>query len=87
MSLIKKGLARCKDVQRTLDAPCGVGRATILLASLGFEATGVDLGDGAVKIAQRELALSGEKGKIEVGNLEDLHFGDQAFKAVLCFRF
>lgn len=87
MNLVKKGFARCNDIHTTLDAPCGVGRATILLASLGFDTTGIDLGEGAVKIAQREMALSGEKGKIEAGNLENLQFGDQAFDAVLCFRF
>ncbi|MBL4680401.1 MAG: class I SAM-dependent methyltransferase [Pseudomonadales bacterium] len=87
MALVKKAFDRCENIETVLDAPCGVGRATILLASMGFKATGIDLGDGAVKVAQRELEKSGEKATIEVGNLESLHFGDQAFSAVLCFRF
>ncbi|MFT7685592.1 MAG: 2-polyprenyl-3-methyl-5-hydroxy-6-metoxy-1,4-benzoquinol methylase [Candidatus Azotimanducaceae bacterium] len=87
MQLVKKGFERCKGVQTALDAPCGVGRATILLSSLGLDATGIDLGDGAVEVAQLELSKSGEKGRIEAGNLENLHFGDQAFDAVLCLRF
>jgi 2-polyprenyl-3-methyl-5-hydroxy-6-metoxy-1,4-benzoquinol methylase len=87
MNLVRKGFALLdNDVQRVLDAPCGVGRATILLASMGFETTGLDLGEAAVEVARRELAASDQAGTIEIGNLEALNYADGYFDAILCFR-
>jgi 2-polyprenyl-3-methyl-5-hydroxy-6-metoxy-1,4-benzoquinol methylase len=87
MNLVRKGFALLgDDVHRVLDAPCGVGRATILLASMGFDATGLDLGEAAVEVARRELEASNQPGKIETGDLMQLSHSDGFFDAVLCFR-
>ena len=87
MNLVREGFGLLHDkVRRVLDAPCGVGRSTILLASMSYETTGVDLGIGAVKVAQRELKASNFSAMVEVGNLEDLAYKDGSFDAILCFR-
>jgi 2-polyprenyl-3-methyl-5-hydroxy-6-metoxy-1,4-benzoquinol methylase len=87
MNLVRKGFALLDDdVHRVLDAPCGVGRATILLASMGFDATGLDLGEAAVEVARRELEASKQPGKIELGDLMHLSYDDRFFDAILCFR-
>ena len=86
MKLVRRGFEIVKDVTSVLDAPCGVGRATILLASMGFITTGLDLGEGAVTVARRELAASGYDGDIVLGDLENLQYDDKSFDAILCFR-
>jgi len=87
MRLIGKALAPLANVGSFLDAPCGVGRATILLEKHGYKTTGVDLGDGAIEVARREIARHGLNSDIEKANLEHLPFQDKSFDAVLCFRF
>ena len=86
MQLIRRALKKAQPPTTILDAPCGVGRATILLASLGYDATGLDLGVGAVEVADRELKKSGQKGRIVQGNLTSLDYDDASFDAILCFR-
>ncbi len=87
MNLVRKGFGLLdSSVERVLDAPCGVGRATILLASMGYDTTGVDLGIGAVEVAQRELENSKLDGRVEIGNLENFAYADGFFDAILCFR-
>ena len=39
MALIRRGMALAAGVRTVLDAPCGVGRATILLARMGYKKT------------------------------------------------
>ncbi len=86
MNLVRKGFEMVDGVSSVLDAPCGVGRATILLASMGFTATGLDLGEGAVAAARDELEASGYPGEIVAGDMENLDYKDRWFDAVLCFR-
>lgn len=70
-----------------LDAPCGVGRATIYLAQKGYATTGIDLGDGALKIAREQVALAGVTAQIDKGDLLNTPYSNHHFDAVLCFRF
>lgn len=87
MNLVRKGFGLLdSSVKRVLDAPCGAGRATILLASMGYDTTGMDLGIGAVEVAQRELDNSIFDGKVDIGNLEKFTYEDRFFDAILCFR-
>lgn len=86
MDLVRRGFGLTDGVKSVLDAPCGVGRATILLASMGFDATGLDLGESAVEVARRELEKTQLYGEIVTGDLEDLAYDDDFFDAVLCFR-
>ena len=87
MKLIEKALTPLTNVESFLDAPCGVGRATMLLEKQGYKTTGVDLGDGAVEVARKEIARLGLHSKVEKANLEGLPFQDSSFDAVFCFRF
>lgn len=87
MKLIDKALAPLANIKSFLDAPCGTGRATILLEKHGYKTVGVDLGDGSIEVARREIARLGLHSSIEKANLEHLPFQDKQFDAVLCFRF
>jgi SAM-dependent methyltransferase len=86
MALIERGFAECKDVKTTLDAPCGVGRATVWMARQGYAATGVDLGDAAVDYTRKALEAEGLPGEARKEDIEHLSFRDRQFDAVLCFR-
>lgn len=87
MDLVKKAFLSLNNVKKVLDAPCGIGRATFLLAQMGYDATGVDAGEAAI-IKAKELA---EKDNIQCtlmeANLKQTPFEDGTFDAVLCFRF
>jgi 2-polyprenyl-3-methyl-5-hydroxy-6-metoxy-1,4-benzoquinol methylase len=77
------------DSERSfLDAPCGVGRATIFLAEKGYVTTGVDLGEGALEIAKQQIAQSSahDRATVAQADLLALPYPDQNFDAVLCFR-
>ena len=87
MNLVKNAFSSLNNIETVLDAPCGTGRATFLLAQMGYVATGIDAGEGAI-IKAKELA---EKDNIKCtlmeANLKKTPFEDNAFDAVLCFRF
>ncbi|HUT57316.1 MAG TPA: class I SAM-dependent methyltransferase [Phycisphaerae bacterium] len=51
---VVRRLLRARKGQRVLDIPCGQGRLTIPLASMGMEMTGVDLTAPFIRRAQRE---------------------------------
>lgn len=86
MAMIAEAFAGLEQVQKVLDAPCGVGRATIWFASQGYNATGIDLGDAALQVAGKQLAAAGFQGKIEKQNIFKMTYLDKSFDAVLCFR-
>ena len=86
MALIEKGFGLLKEVKNVLDAPCGVGRATIWLAQRGYQTTGVDLGKAAVQVTRKEILKHGLAATAFVDNIEQMSFEDQAFDAILCFR-
>jgi SAM-dependent methyltransferase len=86
LALIRRALKYAGNAGTFLDAPCGTGRATILLARLGYEATGVDLGDAAVTVARRKVSEAGVSANIERADIEALPYAENAFDATLCFR-
>ena len=51
MAMIEEAMRHVHDVSTLLDAPCGVGRASIALARRGLQVTGVDLGEAALELA------------------------------------
>lgn len=87
MVLVRRGLALVNGVDSVLDAPCGVGRATIMLAQMGYHATGADLGEGAIRLARLEVAQAGVPAIIDTQDLVRTSYRDRQFDAVLCFRF
>ncbi|MDH3242631.1 MAG: class I SAM-dependent methyltransferase [Alphaproteobacteria bacterium] len=86
MSLIRSALDHLDGVETFLDAPCGTGRATIMLTRLGYRTTGVDLGDAAVAVAKQKVKEAGVVADIEKADLEHLPYDEDSFDATLCFR-
>ncbi|HEY2704693.1 MAG TPA: class I SAM-dependent methyltransferase [Candidatus Dormibacteraeota bacterium] len=69
---------------RVLDAGCGTGELTLLAASRGLEATGVDASPRAIAIARRKAAERGLAGvRFEVGDALDLGFLGSGFDTVV----
>ena len=69
---------------RVLDIGCGTGELTLLVASRGLDATGVDSSPRAIGIALRkteERRITGAT--FEVGDALDLAYPDAAFDTVL----
>ncbi|MGD9735439.1 MAG: class I SAM-dependent methyltransferase [Solirubrobacterales bacterium] len=69
-----------KDV---LDAGCGTGYGSAILAAVAATVTGVDISAEAVEEADRRL---GEKGSVVQGDLRKLPFDDDSFDAVVCWE-
>jgi SAM-dependent methyltransferase len=69
---------------RVLDVGCGTGELTLLAASRGLDATGVDSSPRAIAIARRKAADRGAgRVRFEVGDALDLGFLGGGFDAVL----
>jgi ubiquinone/menaquinone biosynthesis C-methylase UbiE len=71
---------------RVLDAPCGGGRVTLLLASRGYEMTAGDLSDSMIEITREKIAEAGLKIPVEKQDVERLTYRDRHFDAVISFR-
>ena len=86
MALIRRTLPLLTGVKTILDAPCGVGRASIMLAKAGYTVTGIDLGEGALELARKTAGDEQVSVTIEKQDLVKLDYVDRQFDAVLCFR-
>jgi len=71
---------------QVLDAPCGGGRVTLLLASLGYKMTAADLSDAMLEITRENIAANGLKIPVEKQDLEHLTYPDRHFDAIISFR-
>jgi SAM-dependent methyltransferase len=70
---------------RILDVGCGPGFWVRFFARRGFiKVTGCDLTQAAVDLTNRSIELFGLNGRAEVGNAEDLPYGNEAFDHVNC---
>jgi len=73
IELVKSGkLKPCK----TIDLGCGAGNYGIFLASIGFDVTGVDISQTAIKLARENAEKKGVNSKFIVadvlGNLDEI---------------
>jgi SAM-dependent methyltransferase len=66
--------------RRALDAGCGTGFQTTLLARLGYETHGIDLSPGLLAVARDRLAQT----SLVLGSIEALPYRDRQFDAVSC---
>jgi SAM-dependent methyltransferase len=57
---------------RALDLGCGMGRATIYLAQLGWKATGIDAVERALRVARRRAARRGVGAEFVHGDITQL---------------
>jgi SAM-dependent methyltransferase len=69
--------------RRVLDVGCGTGEHALLAASLGLEATGIDLVAAAIDRARDKAAQRGLEVRFLVGNVLDLADLGQQFDTVL----
>ncbi len=88
MQLLKRAFESLPEnsVKSVLDAPCGVGRICVWLAQRGYQVTGVDLGEAAVKLSREALDERGLSAQLEIRNIMALDFADRQFDCSVCFR-
>ena len=65
---------------RALDAGCGTGFQSALLAELGWQTYGVDVSAGLLAVAQRRQPGS----SLALGSVEALPYPDARFDAIVC---
>jgi SAM-dependent methyltransferase len=69
--------------RRVLDAGCGAGWGTAMLAASAVEAVGVDIAPPAIGEARR---AHGETAEFREGDMRELPFEDGEFDCVVCFE-
>lgn len=69
------------SARSVVDAGCGTGRMTRLLASLGVDVSGIDVSGGMIAVARR----SNPELSFEVGELADLPFTDMQLGGVFAW--
>jgi 2-polyprenyl-3-methyl-5-hydroxy-6-metoxy-1,4-benzoquinol methylase len=69
-----------------LDAPCGGGRVSLLLASKGYQMRSADLSEPMRAIARENFGLAGLSIPVDAEDVEQLSYTDQSFDASICFR-
>jgi ubiquinone/menaquinone biosynthesis C-methylase UbiE len=72
-----------KPGDRVLDAPCGHGRLSNLLAAVGILVTGVDSSADFLDKARSDSGEAGTGTEYRQGDLRDLPVGDDGFDAVI----
>jgi len=85
VQLLEKGMI---EGDRALDTCCGLGTNGLYLAEKGFNVTGIDISDKAVKIANRKSGRN-ENINFKVRNFMDMDFEPGSFDFVLdigCFH-
>jgi MPBQ/MSBQ methyltransferase len=66
--------------RRALDAGCGTGFQTAILADLGYDAYGADISAGLLAVATRHVPAA----RFTLGDVDDLPYADATFDAVTC---
>jgi ubiquinone/menaquinone biosynthesis C-methylase UbiE len=73
-----------KNVNRILDAGCGVGRHVKFFQEQGLNTWGIDISTQAVKIGNKWLKNNGLKPKLKTASVTKLPFKDDFFDVVIC---
>jgi len=71
-----------EEPREILDAGCGTGVISLLLARLGHDVTGIDLSSEMLARAREKAHRHGESIDFHEGNVENLPFEDNAYDAV-----
>lgn len=71
--------------KKVLDAACGTGYGTALMASVAAEATGIDISGEAVQYAKRRYAACGNAHYLEA-SVDALPFPDHSFDVIVSFE-
>lgn len=86
MAMIEKAFGLTEGIKSALDAPCGVGRASIWMARNGIKVTGIDMGKAALNFAAELAKKAGVAATFEKQDLFALPYADGSFDASFCFR-
>lgn len=86
MTMIANAMKMTDNVKTVLDAPCGVGRASIWFAQQGLDVTAIDLGQAALALAAQLAAKADVQIRFESQDLFSLPYKARAYDATLCFR-
>jgi len=72
--------------KRILDAGCGSGNLSVLLAKAGYHVTGVEYSDGLVEAARENVEVNGVAKRITIvsGDISNLELSDNMFDGVVC---
>lgn len=68
-----------------LDFGCGDGTGSLLLSKSGYRVTGIDLSDEMIRFARNKAGRS-DLAVFQAGTLEDFHFNEGSFDALLCIN-
>ena len=71
---------------RVLDAPCGGGRVSLMLADQGYQMQSADLSEAMRRIARENFGLASLSISVDAEDVEQLSYADQSFDAAICFR-
>lgn len=85
--LVERALRGVPREETIVDVPCGAGRMTVFLASLGFHPAAADVSPAMVELARGRFAREGMDVAVEERDLENTGWPDGAFDNVFCFRF
>jgi len=78
--ILRSALSPAASGARALDAGCGTGFQTGILAELGYRPHGLDLSAASLSVARARLPAS----RLVRGDLGALPYGDATFDAVVC---
>jgi len=79
-------LLQNEKVQKILDLGCGGGRHLIYFAKLGYQVSGIDIAQEAVKLSQEWLSEENLKAELKCGDMIQLPWPDNFFDAVISIR-
>ena len=68
---------------KVLDVACGTGNTALPAARKGADVTGIDIAANLIDQAIANAAAEGLNAKFEVGDAEDLPYGDESFDAII----
>jgi len=78
--ILRSALGPAPPDARALDAGCGTGFQTVILAELGYRLHGLDLSAASLAVARGRLP----RARFVRGDLSALPYGDGTFDAVVC---
>lgn len=67
-----------------LDIGCGTGSLSIVLASLGYDLTGVDVSPAMIALAEAKVATAGQKVRFHIMDAAQPQFSPEQFEVIVC---
>ncbi len=74
-----------RGIKKVLDAGCGLGRHTAVIAKMGFETFAFDRSEYAVNYTINKMQSLNYKSEVVKGNFEKIPFPDKSFDLVIAY--